>query len=140
MRSICTLPLALAAFSVLLNAQDDKAAAKVEYGRYLVEEVGKCQECHTPKLESGELDKSKWLEGAVLDVGPLKEIKGWHKTSPGLTTDGRLWERWKEEGVRNFLITGLNPKGGKAEAPMPTYKLKPADADAIIAYLKSLKK
>src|SRR5438046_795813 len=122
MRSICTLPLALAAFSVLLNAQDDKAAAKVEYGRYLVEEVGKCQECHTPKLESGELDKSKWLEGAVLDVGPLKEIKGWHKTSPGLTTDGRLWERWKEEGVRNFLITGLNPKGGKAEAPMPTYK------------------
>ena len=125
----------LMAFS--LGAQEK---AKVEQGRYLVEEVGKCQECHTPKLESGELDRTKWLEGAVIDFAPLKPVAGWHKTSPGLTPDGRLWERWKEEGMRNFLITGLNPKGGKAEAPMPTYKMKASDVDAILAYLKSLKK
>ena len=120
-----------------LGAQDKE---KIETGRYLVEEVGKCQECHTPRLESGELDRTKWLEGSVLNFTPIKPIEGWHKTSPGLTPDGRLWDRWKEEGIRNYLLTGLNPKGGKADAPMPTYKMKAADVDAIIAYLKTLKK
>ena len=120
-----------------MGAQDKE---KIEMGRYLVEEVGKCQECHTPRLESGEFDRTKWLEGAVLNFAPIKPVEGWHKTSPGLTPDGRLWDRWKEEGIRNFLITGLNPKGGKADAPMPTYKMKAADVDAIIAYLKTLKK
>ena len=120
-----------------MGAQDKE---KIEMGRYLVEEVGKCQECHTPRLESGEFDRTKWLEGAVLNFAPIKPVEGWHKTSPGLTPDGRLWDRWKEEGIRNFLMTGLNPKGGKADAPMPTYKMKAADVDAIIAYLKTLKK
>ena len=120
-----------------LLAQDKKI---IESGRYLVEEVGKCQECHTPKLENGEADQTKALEGATLNFGPLKPIEKWHKNAPGLTPDGKLWDKWKEEGIRNYLITGLNPKGGKADVPMPTYKLKPADADAIIAYLKSLKK
>jgi mono/diheme cytochrome c family protein len=127
----------VALFAFHLGAQDKE---KIEQGRYLVEEVGKCQECHTPRLENGELDRSKWLEGAVLNFTPIKPVEGWHKTSPGLTPDGRLWDRWKEEGIRNYLVTGLNPKGGKADAPMPTYKMKPADVDAIIAYLKTLKK
>lgn len=43
-------------------------------------------------------------------------VAAWHKTSPG-----------------------LNPKGGKADAPMPTYKMKASDVDAIMTYLKSLK-
>ncbi len=129
------------ALALPLLAQDKK---QVEYGRYLAEEVGKCQECHTPRLESGEIDSSKALEGATLNFGPLKPadkaMEKWHKNAPGLTPDGKLWDKWKEEGIRNYLITGLNPKGGKADIPMPTYKLKPADADAIVAYLKSLKK
>ena len=79
------------------------------------------------------------MEEAVLNIAPIQPIEGWHKTAPGLTPDGKLWEKWKEEGIRNFLITGLNPKGGKADAPMPTYKMKPADVDAVMAYLKTLK-
>ena len=101
----------------MASAQD---AAKIERGRYLTLEVGKCQDCHTPRTETGEFDKEKWMKGAVLDFAPLKEVKGWHKTSPDLTPAGRLWSRWKREGILKYLQTGLNPNNGKpADPPMP---------------------
>ena len=108
-------------------------------GKYLVEEVGKCQVCHTPRTEAGELDTSKWLKGATLDFQPTQDVKGWHKTSPDLTSAGRLFARWGEAGLVKFLETGAGPTGHAADPPMPAYKLKPADAAAIVAYLKSLK-
>lgn len=114
-------------------------AASIARGKYLTEEVGKCQDCHTPRTETGELDKSKWMKGAVLNFAPIKEVKGWHKTSPDLTGDSRLFERWKDEGLVKFMETGLNPKGGKADPPMPTYNLTHADAQAVVDYLKTLK-
>lgn len=114
------------------------ADAKIERGRYLVDEVGKCQMCHTPLDEKGELDKTKWLKGAVMNIAPIAPVQGWHKTAPDLTSSSRLFERWKEEGLVKFMVTGLNPKGGKADAPMPTYKLSQEDAEAVVAYLKSL--
>lgn len=121
--------------AVLSAPAQDKVAA----GKYLVEEVGKCQECHTPKLENGELDKSKWMKGATLDFQPMNTVPRWHKTSPDITSKGRLWQRWTEDGMRKYLLTGLTPKGTPADPPMPAYKLKPEDADAVIEYLKSLK-
>ena len=121
--------------AVTLFAADSPDAAR---GKYLVEEVGKCQECHTPRLESGELDKTKWLKGATLDFQPMHEVKGWHKKSPDLTSTSTLFQRWKVEGLVKFLETGLGPKGNKADPPMPTYTLSHEDAQAIVAYLKSL--
>jgi mono/diheme cytochrome c family protein len=112
---------------------------QLEYGKYLANEVGKCQDCHTPRTESGELDTSKWLKGATLDIEPTHETKGWHKTSPDITSSGRLFARWGEQGLVKFLESGVGPTGHAADPPMPAYKLKPADAEAIVAYLKSLK-
>ena len=108
-------------------------------GKYLVEEVAKCQDCHTPRTENGEFDRTKWLKGAALDIQPIHEMKGWHKTAPDITAGGRLWERWGEAGLTKFLETGLGPRGNKADPPMPTYKLRPDDAKAIVEYLKTLK-
>lgn len=128
----------LGAPMILLAQQNPRPEARIERGRYLAEEVGKCQECHTPRLENGELDKERWMKGAVLDFAPLKPVEGWHKTSPDLTATSRLWQRWGDEGMRKFLTTGLNPRGGKADPPMPAYRLSAEDAEAIAAYLKSL--
>ncbi len=132
-RSPYLVIVAMILFPSLYAASDN-----VERGRYLVEEVAKCQMCHTPKLESGEYDKSKWLKGATLDIQPAGTIKGWHKTAPDLTSAGRLFERWKAEGLVKFLQTGLNPRGGAADPPMPAYKMKEEDAKAIVEYLKTL--
>jgi mono/diheme cytochrome c family protein len=124
----------VAAAGVSLRGQDDKA----QRGKYLVEEVARCQECHTPKTDTGELDKSKWLKGAKLDVAPIATIQGWHATSPDITSTSALWQRWGQDGVIGFLQTAKNPRGGKAGPPMPAYMLSHDDAEAIALFLKSL--
>ena len=126
----------LCATAILSFAADSDSAAR---GKYLVEEVGKCQDCHTPRTETGELDTSKWLKGAALDFAPIHEVKGWHKTSPDLTSSGRLFARWGEAGLVKFLETGAGPSGHPADPPMPAYKLRHDDAESIVAYLKTLK-
>jgi mono/diheme cytochrome c family protein len=114
---------------------DDKAAR----GKYLVEEVAQCQNCHSPRMENGEYDKTKWLKGATLNLQPIQPIDKWHKTAPDLTPSGRLWGRWKEEGLVKFMETGRGPSGNAADPPMPTYKLSKDDAEAVVEYLKTLK-
>lgn len=125
---------AITATTLTVFGQD----AKVERGKYLVEEVGRCQECHTPRTEAGEFDKSRWLKGATLIGVPPTPIADWHQKSPDLTSTSALWTRWGQDGFSKFLQTAKNPRGGKAGPPMPAYMLKAEDADAIAAYLKSL--
>jgi mono/diheme cytochrome c family protein len=121
---------------VAVSAQSE-SKDKVERGRYLVEEIGKCQDCHTPRLENGEYDRTKWLQGAMIDFKPAHPVPKWEDMAPGLTRSGRS-QKWGEAAVAKFLETGLGPKGQKADAPMPLYKMKPEDAAAIAAYLNSL--
>jgi mono/diheme cytochrome c family protein len=130
--AVARLALPAVASALMLSAE-----TPVERGRYLVEEVGKCAMCHTPIVD-GKPDKTKHLKGAVLPVQPIETIKGWHKTAPNITPDGRLWTKWGEKGLTEYLVTGLNPAGHEADAPMPTYKLTREDAAAMVAYLKSL--
>lgn len=131
---------ALVSFTLLLAcpvfAQSDKATR----GKYLVEEVARCQECHTPRLPDGQFNREKWLKGATLNTQPIELIKGWHKSSPDLTASGRLWQgRWGQAALVKLLSTGLGPGGNPADPPMPTYKMTQDDAEAVVEYLKSLK-
>jgi mono/diheme cytochrome c family protein len=125
---------AVVATTLTVSGQD----SKVEHGRYLVEEVGRCQECHTPKTETGEFDKSRWMKGATLVGVPSAPVADWHQKSPDITSTSALWTRWGQDGFSKFLQTARNPRGGKAGPPMPAYMLTAEDADAMAAYLKSL--
>lgn len=127
--------LTLAA-AALAAAQDPKS---VEWGKYLANEVGKCQDCHTPKDEKGQFDKTKWMKGAVLDFAPLQPVPGWHKTSPDITPGGKVWKKWGEGAMVKYLMTGKGPSGKPADPPMPAYTLTQKDAEAIVDYLKTLK-
>jgi len=130
--AVLVLVLGAAPFLVRASEQSDR-------GKYLAEEVAKCQDCHTPLLPDGKFDQSKWMKGTVLTFQPIEPMKDWHKTSPDLTPGSRLWQRWGEKGITEFLKTGLGPSGHRADPPMPTYTMKSEDAEAIVQYLKSLK-
>ena len=130
------LAASVVAFLTCASAQENANAVR---GKYLVEQMAKCQDCHTPRLETGEFDKTKWLKGATLDFQPMHPIPKWHATSPDLTPGGRLWQRWGEKGIATFLQTGKGPGGNPADPPMPTYTMNADDAEAIVAYLKTLK-
>lgn len=126
-------------FAAALLVRAAPAEAQEERGKYLVEEVAKCGACHTPAGEDGQPDSAKWLKGGMLGFQPVKPMEKWHKGAPDLTASGRLWQRWGEKGLVAFLQTGQGPSGNRADPPMPTYKMRAEDAEAIVAYLKTLK-
>jgi mono/diheme cytochrome c family protein len=116
------------------GAEDEKVAR----GKYLAEEVARCQDCHTPKTERGDFIKSQWMKGATLDIMTAVPTPGWRQKSPDITATSTFFARWNMDGVVKFLETGKNPRGNRAGPPMPIYNLKREDAEAIAAYLKSL--
>ena len=111
-------PLGLACAIGLIGACSLAKAAddQVERGKYLVEEVAKCGDCHTP-FQNGQPDRSKWLKGATLPFAPTVEVPNWHKTAPDLTPEGRIFQRRGEKGLVTFLTTGKGPRGNAADPP-----------------------
>lgn len=134
-RRLPALLTCLTLFAGVSFAQDDKIAR----GKYLVEEVAKCQECHTPKLATGGFMMTAGLKGTTLDFAPVAPVPGWHAKTPDITSTSALWTRWGEDGMVKFFETGKNPRGNKADPPMPAYAMSHDDALAVVAFLKSLK-
>ncbi|HZU25495.1 MAG TPA: c-type cytochrome [Bryobacteraceae bacterium] len=133
----CGFLIAGAAMLLLHGAESN--SAEVERGKYLVEDVGKCGDCHTPMTDKGP-DKSQWLKGAMLPFAPSPHpIPHWKAMSPDITGDGSVFKQRGEEAITKFLETAVWPDGDRADPPMPEYHLKPADARAVVAYLKTLK-
>lgn len=134
--------LAVVAIATVSFAQAPRPEApketRLERGKYLVEEVSRCQECHTPTLPDGSFDKANWMKGATLIGVPAKPPEDWHQKAPDITSTSKLWTNWKYEGFVAFLSTAKNPRGHKAGPPMPAYTLKAEDAEAMATYLKSL--
>lgn len=107
---------------------------EVERGRYLVEEVAKCPECHTPRKPNGELDGEAWLQGAPIWIRPIANIQPWADHAPALAG----LPSFTDVQVERVLEQGTGPNGEALRAPMHIYHISHLDATAIIAYLKSL--
>ena len=116
------------------QAQKKNDNAQIERGRYLVEEVAMCAECHTPRDSHGQLEKQSWLQGAPIWIMPVKHIPEWADNAPALAG---LPGMTVEEAER-VLEQGTGPEGEVLRPPMHIYHMKPEDAKAIIAYLNSL--
>ena len=121
----------------LLFSDDDwvlegEMTEEVARGRYLVEALGHCGECHTPRNALGGLDRSRWLAGA-----PNPSGKG---TIPNITS-GKL--SWSEREIAEYLKSGFTPEFDSAGGEMfdviqNTAQLADADRAAIAAYLKAV--
>jgi len=110
------------------------AQSPVERGKYLVEDVAMCQECHTPRDSNGELDHSRWLEGAPIWIMPVHSTSNWAMRAPGLAG----FQGFTDEQGEMVLEKGVGPNGLAIQPPMHIYHMNHADAQAIIAYLRSL--
>ena len=108
--------------------------SEIDRGRYLVEEVAKCAECHTPRDASGELKREAWLQGAPIWIEPVHHIQNWADQAPPLAG----LPSFTDEQVERVLEKGIGPEGEVLRPPMHIYHMVPADAKAIVAYLKSL--
>jgi mono/diheme cytochrome c family protein len=106
---------------------------EVERGRYLVEALGHCGECHAPRNALGGLRTDRWLAGAPNPAG--------EGGVPGIDP-GSL--DWSEDDVAELLKSGFTPDfdvvgGSMAEVVRNgTSRLSDEDRAAIAAYLKAI--
>jgi hypothetical protein len=110
------------------------SAARVVRGKYLVEQIGLCGDRHTPRGDKGEPIKEQWLNGATLDFKPIAPVPVWADKAPAIAG----LPGWESDAAIKFLMTGVAYNGLPGRPPMPQYRFNVEDAQAIVAYLKSL--
>jgi mono/diheme cytochrome c family protein len=115
------------------SAPDPARSAMLNRGSYLVNALGHCGECHTPRNFLGAPKGSRYLAGAKLGEG----------AGASNLTPTRLKDKSDAE-IKDFLQTGMTPDGDVAAESMAevvrntTGKLTAEDLDAVVAYLRSL--
>lgn len=100
-------------------------------GAYLVESLGHCGECHTPRDALGGLDLSAWLAGGANPAGEGR--------MPPLPPQG-----WSAQDIANFLQSGFTPSfdvvgGEMADVVANISRIAPEDRAAIAAYVMAVR-
>jgi mono/diheme cytochrome c family protein len=112
--------------------------AQVARGRFLVTIAG-CSDCHTPGALLGSPDMKRYLGGS--DVGFAIPGAGVF-VGENLTPDKETGlGAWTDAQIIAAFRTGKTPEGRELSAVMPypaLSHLSDADAQAIVAFLKSL--
>jgi mono/diheme cytochrome c family protein len=109
------------------------ASDVINRGAYLVQALGHCGECHTPRNFLGGPKRDRFLSGEKAADG---------KRVPNLTPAGL--KKWSDDELKEFFLTGATPDGDAASETMDevirntTSQLTPQDLAATIAYLRSL--
>ena len=112
--------------------QSAPTGVSVQRGAYLIQALGHCGECHTPRNFLGGPRTALMLAGGKTPEG----------RTPNLTPT-RL-KKWSDADLKKFLQSGVTPDGDVAAESMSevvqntTGKLTPDDLSAMIAYLRSL--
>jgi mono/diheme cytochrome c family protein len=114
---------------------DPSKSAEWNRGAYLVEGLGHCGECHTPRNWLGGLNRSERLGGAT--------VAGWQA---GNLTPERVAGigAWRDDELLRFLSTGAALGRAYAIGPMAevvatsTQFLTTADLRAMIAYMRAV--
>jgi mono/diheme cytochrome c family protein len=115
---------------------DPAHTASWNRGRYLVEGVAHCAECHSPRNVAGAVVDSKRFSGA-----PDPEGNGY---VPNITADDTGIGYWSQHEIATYLDNGISPTnipagGSMAAIIVNMSHLTPADREAMGEYLKSLK-
>ncbi len=107
---------------------------EIARGKYIVEGVARCGQCHTPRNDSGAPLQSHELEGASLWLIPAKPTQDWPTQAPRIAGN----PPGTDDDMIRLLTTGVWKDGERLRQPMPQFRMSREDAQAVLAYLKSL--
>ena len=118
-------------------APDPDLRPREERGRYLVESLGHCAECHSPRNMLGAVKRRRHLAGSRYGPGGLPV--------PNITPDGETGiGAWSESDLVFFMRTGFKPDGDDVQGEMREAivdglrHLTQEDLEAMAAYLKAV--
>lgn len=110
-------------------------AGDIARGAYIVNSVAMCPTCHTPRTADGQLNQSQWLQGGPIVYLPAERTPNWPLYEPRI--GGTL--PTSEANMITLLTTAIWTDGKELRDPMPKFHMNRADAEAVVAYLKSIR-
>ena len=111
-----------------------RATGNLEHGRYLVEQVVMCWECHSARDAQGSLVVGTKYKGGAMPVRPTFTAD-WPNQIPRISG---LPGYDDEQAMRLLTQGAIRWDGRQLRAPMPRFRMSPQDAADVIAYLRSL--
>lgn len=110
------------------------SAELVARGKYIVEGLSRCGQCHTPRDSNGNPEAGEELEGAAVWLKSAEPVEDWPLKAPRIAgippaTDADMIK---------LLTTGIWTDGKPLRPPMPQFRMTESDAQAVVAYLKTL--
>jgi mono/diheme cytochrome c family protein len=127
-------PLFLVAMVSGQKLEHTRSSALVARGKYLVDDVATCGDCHTPRNDKGEPMKDRYLRGAAIDFKPTVPVPVWADKAPDIAG----LPGWQKDAAIRFFMTGIGYNGLPRRPPMPQFRFNVQDAEAVVAYLKSI--
>ncbi len=139
------------------GADSGNQAAVVERGRYLVENIMGCGDCHTPRV-AGSADKTRLLSGVDCLIGfPGGDAgEALSQSDPGdagfgvipgclnsrnLTNDATGLKNRTDQQIKDMFMNGVRPNGDHLNPTMPWWEfhnMSDDDANAVVAYLRTV--
>jgi mono/diheme cytochrome c family protein len=116
------------------NSTVHSSDSLIARGKYIVEGLSRCGQCHTPREMNGAADHRHELQGASVWLKSAEPVEDWPLQAPRIAgippgTDAEMI---------NLLTTGIWRDGKPLREPMPQFRMTESDAEAVVAYLKSL--
>jgi mono/diheme cytochrome c family protein len=123
--------------TLLATTSLTQAQTPVERGKYLVEGVLTCGNCHSPRGPGGVIDTTKLYSGGPQTWDePTFTVKGANITPDQDTGIGK----WSADDMKKAIQQGVRPTGVSLAPIMPYgfYKVfTPGDLDAVVGYLRT---
>lgn len=105
----------------------------VEHGRYIVEHVAMCVECHSSRDSRGNiLPATRYMGGEIPFQPPWG---GWATRAP---RNAGLPGYTDETAMRLLTEGAIDRRGVQLKSPMPRFRMNPQDAADVIAFMRSL--
>jgi len=135
---LCVSVGGLLLVAVRLSGQQASApatpAGSLEHGRYIVERVVMCYECHSTRDPQGNI-----VSGTRFKGGPMPMRPPWRSDWPlQIPRIAGLPGYSDEEAMRLLTQGAIKRDGTQLRYPMPRFRMTPQDAADVIAYLRLL--
>ena len=106
----------------------------IEHGRYLVERVVMCFECHSTRDEQGNIIPATRFFGGPMPLRPPWSAD-WPTVNPRIAG---LPGYTDELAIRLLTQGAIKRDGTQLRRPMPPFRMTPQDAADVIAYIRML--